>query len=183
MVSEQEQGGESEQGEECGDKAEGESGSGGVDAELGCYEQQSSDEAGSGSSGEEAVYCRNCTASIHTSSEECFACGHRPADDASLFAGLSALSAATQQQQQQQQSVLLKLEKVVAAQQQAGITGAARLSEPVALLWDDRMELHEEEGVGVSSHPERPDRVRAIMSRLAASGLTGRGAGRQCVRA
>jgi hypothetical protein len=168
MVSKQQQD-ESEHREECGEGTGGESGPG-VDTDLGCYEQQSSDEDGSGSMDEEMLYCRNCTATIHTNTEECYACGHSPADDDSLFAGLMSLSNAAQQQQQ---PLVIGLAKVVAAQQQAATTGTARLSEPVALLWDDRMELHEEEGVGLSSHPERPDRVRAIMSRLASSGLTG----------
>ena len=39
------------------------------------------------------------------------------------------------------------------------------------LAYDERMTLHAE-GIR-SSHPERPDRVRAVMARLAASGLTG----------
>ena len=41
----------------------------------------------------------------------------------------------------------------------------------VALVWDERMELHEEGKV--CPHPERPDRVRAVMSRLLASQLAG----------
>lgn len=39
------------------------------------------------------------------------------------------------------------------------------------LAYDERMTLHAEGKW--SSHPERPDRVRAVMARLAASGLTG----------
>ena len=41
----------------------------------------------------------------------------------------------------------------------------------VVLAYDERMTLHVE-GQG-SSHPERPDRVRAVMARLTASGITG----------
>ena len=40
------------------------------------------------------------------------------------------------------------------------------------LCWDERMELHEEGGP--SMHPERPDRVRAVMARLQAAQLAGR---------
>ncbi len=34
------------------------------------------------------------------------------------------------------------------------------------IAWDERMELHEEAGASASMHPERPDRVRAVMARL-----------------
>lgn len=44
-------------------------------------------------------------------------------------------------------------------------------SQPV-LLWDEEMLLHEEGKA--SPHPERPDRIRAIMARLNRSGLAGR---------
>lgn len=40
---------------------------------------------------------------------------------------------------------------------------------PTALIWDMEMEGHE----GDASHPERPDRLRAIMARLLSSGLAG----------
>lgn len=40
------------------------------------------------------------------------------------------------------------------------------------ICWDERMELHEESGS--SMHPERPDRVRAVMARLQAAELAGR---------
>lgn len=40
----------------------------------------------------------------------------------------------------------------------------------VILAYDERMTLHTEGSF--SSHPERPDRVRAVMARLQASGLT-----------
>lgn len=42
------------------------------------------------------------------------------------------------------------------------------------IAWDERMELHEEAGASASMHPERPDRVRAVMARLQVRG--GRGA-------
>lgn len=34
------------------------------------------------------------------------------------------------------------------------------------ISWDERMELHDEGGASPSMHPERPDRVRAVMARL-----------------
>lgn len=40
----------------------------------------------------------------------------------------------------------------------------------VVLAYDERMTLHTEGSL--SSHPERPDRIRAVMARLHASGLT-----------
>ncbi|KAL0025680.1 hypothetical protein WJX77_003831 [Trebouxia sp. C0004] len=49
---------------------------------------------------------------------------------------------------------------------------AASAPERVVLAYDERMTLHVE-GQG-SSHPERPDRIRAVMARLTASGITDR---------
>ena len=48
---------------------------------------------------------------------------------------------------------------------------AASAQQRVVLAYDERMTLHVE-GQG-SSHPERPDRIRAVMARLTASGITG----------
>lgn len=48
---------------------------------------------------------------------------------------------------------------------------AAPPPQTVILAYDERMTLHAEGQW--SSHPERPDRVRAVMARLTASGLTG----------
>jgi hypothetical protein len=58
-----------------------------------------------------------------------------------------------------------------AAQRVVAGPWAARPGLPVALVWDERMELHEEavperEGDGGGPHPERPDRIRAVMARL-----------------
>ena len=39
------------------------------------------------------------------------------------------------------------------------------------LVFDERMQAHEE-GRG-SPHPERPDRIRAVVARLLSSGLAG----------
>lgn len=41
----------------------------------------------------------------------------------------------------------------------------------VMLAYDERMTLHVEGRC--STHPERPDRIKAVMARLTASGLTG----------
>lgn len=47
----------------------------------------------------------------------------------------------------------------------------AGAAQQIALLWDERMALHEE---GKSCpHPERPDRIKAVMARLLSSGLSG----------
>jgi hypothetical protein len=58
------------------------------------------------------------------------------------------------------------------------VASAAALHRPrlqgdalTVLCWDERMELHEE--AGSSMHPERPDRVRAVMARLQAAELAG----------
>jgi hypothetical protein len=83
----------------------------------------------------------------------CPACGHATARDQQLLtSGVSSTGAATG----------LVSELLPPPPPQA----------PVALLWDERMEDHEE-GKRHNPHPERPDRVRAVMARLKASGLTG----------
>ena len=48
---------------------------------------------------------------------------------------------------------------------------AAPAAQKVILAYDERMSLHVEGRL--STHPERPDRIRAVMARLTASGLTG----------
>ena len=48
----------------------------------------------------------------------------------------------------------------------------ADVDQDVAIVYDDRMMLHDK-GDG-RPHPERPDRLRAIMARLMKSGLAGR---------
>ena len=98
-------------------------------------------------------FCINCTCDLL--GDECMACGHTADCDQQLLnaGGLddpsspaaAALEAASRQLSSMQQ---------------------------VALIWDERMELHEEAG-GSSPHPERPDRVRTIMARLLASRLAG----------
>ena len=41
------------------------------------------------------------------------------------------------------------------------------------LAYDERMLLHRDESARGSPHPERPDRIRAVMARLDRAGLTG----------
>ena len=41
------------------------------------------------------------------------------------------------------------------------------------LAYDQRMLLHRDESARGSPHPERPDRIRAVMARLDRAGLTG----------
>lgn len=56
--------------------------------------------------------------------------------------------------------------------QPAGLPLGAPVGEPqTVLVFDERMEAHEE-GRG-SPHPERPDRIRAVVARLLSSGLAG----------
>lgn len=104
---------------------------------------------------EELVYCTNCTAALYTSFQ-CDDCGHAKAQDTSLFSceqqhatGSMALALPPHAHQQPQQRPLL--------------------------IWDEHMLLHDEGKV--EPHPERPDRLRAIMAQLTRSGLTG---GRHC---
>jgi hypothetical protein len=74
--------------------------------------------------------------------ELCEDCGHCPSQDDALFAAIQMQS-----------------------------SSAARNEQRVALLYDERMELHVEGGA--SPHPERPDRIRAVMARLLSTGLGG----------
>eukprot|EP00878_Enallax_costatus_P001106 GHUV01001243.1.p1 GENE.GHUV01001243.1~~GHUV01001243.1.p1 ORF type:complete len:446 (+),score=139.99 GHUV01001243.1:316-1653(+) len=92
-------------------------------------------------------YCTNCTARIYA--PECSDCGHNCEADGALFDSSVRVSAQ------------------FAAVQQEGYA-------PI-IIWDDSMLLHEE-GKAVP-HPERPDRLRAIMARLMGNQLTG-----QCQR-
>ncbi|KAF5828660.1 hypothetical protein DUNSADRAFT_17276 [Dunaliella salina] len=55
--------------------------------------------------------------------------------------------------------------------EQGGLPEGFEQERRIALVWDERMELHEEGKV--VPHPERPDRVRAVMSRILASNLAG----------
>lgn len=41
------------------------------------------------------------------------------------------------------------------------------------LAYDERMLLHRDESARGSPHPERPDRIKAVMARLERAGLTG----------
>lgn len=45
--------------------------------------------------------------------------------------------------------------------------------EGTVLAYDERMLLHRDESARGSPHPERPDRIKAVMARLERAGLTG----------
>ncbi len=78
-------------------------------------------------------------------------CGHDPEDDDALFS--------TEQQQQHGPGLF-------AAVAQEGMSPGTTL-----LAYDERMTLHEEDAA--SPHPERPDRIRAVIARLLSTGLAG----------
>jgi hypothetical protein len=89
-------------------------------------------------------YCTNCTARLYQP-PTCSDCGHSSDQDDSLFEAVSSADAL------------------------AG-TAATADGRPL-IIWDDELLLHEE-GKAVP-HPERPDRLRAIMARLVGNGLAG----------
>lgn len=91
-------------------------------------------------------YCTNCTARLYA--PECSDCGHSSEHDDSLFGHGSGTA---------------KAEGLPVTQQHQRCP---------FIIWDDEMLLHEE-GKAVP-HPERPDRLRAIMSRLVGNGLAGK---------
>lgn len=97
-------------------------------------------------------FCTNCTQQL-LFSDECSACGHSAADDDDLFDSGAAGGDAVDD-----------------AALRTAIGAAAAAGAPL-LCYDERMLLHDE---GRSHpHPERPDRLRAIMARLSRSGLSG----------
>ena len=59
------------------------------------------------------------------------------------------------------------------------IWSGSEADQDVAIVYDERMMLHDK-GDG-RPHPERPDRLKAIMARLMKSGLAGRLSTRLCV--
>ena len=75
-------------------------------------------------------------------------CGHNLADDSALFEGGSTTTKAS-----------------------AVESLPSGCSECTVLAWDERMALHAEGRA--APHPERPDRLRAIMARLLTSGIAG----------
>lgn len=99
-------------------------------------------------------HCVNCTASMPLSGGVCMDCGHCSMNDNEIFdptpapesPGLDDLPGALPRRLQ----------------------GDAL----VVISYDERMELHEE-GPD-STHPERPDRIRAVMARLRSAQLLGR---------
>mmetsp|Transcript_13788 Transcript_13788/g.29739 ORF Transcript_13788/g.29739 Transcript_13788/m.29739 type:complete len:574 (+) Transcript_13788:188-1909(+) len=90
-------------------------------------------------------FCINCTGRMFCS-DVCEDCGHHAATDSELFRS-SHNAGATKRSQSDQ-------------------------DDHVALIWDDRMAMHEE--CKASPHPERPDRIRAVVARILASGVGGR---------
>ncbi len=57
------------------------------------------------------------------------------------------------------------------AWQQAAAAREGALSGTTLLAYDERMTLHREDAT--MPHPERPDRIRAVIARLMSSGLAG----------
>lgn len=91
-------------------------------------------------------HCTNCTGPLW--GHICMDCGHMTAHDDDIFQPTVASAAALHRPRLQGDALTV-------------------------ISWDERMELHEEGGGG-SMHPERPDRVRAVMARLQAAELAGR---------
>ena len=126
-----------------GDEQGGEEGEEeGVDGAAGSHLSADDTEMAEDEDMYEQVFCRNCTADMFGG--VCQACGHHANHDAAIFSGTAHASYETQ---------------------------LPAWPKPVALLWDERMALHEEGKV--QPHPERPDRLRAVMARVMASGLAG----------
>jgi hypothetical protein len=92
-------------------------------------------------------HCTNCTGTLW--GHICMDCGHMPAHDADIFQPTIASTTALHRPRLQGDALTV-------------------------IAWDERMELHEEAGASASMHPERPDRVRAVMARLQAAELAGR---------
>ncbi|KAL4427667.1 hypothetical protein ABPG75_001756, partial [Micractinium tetrahymenae] len=90
-------------------------------------------------------HCTNCTGPLW--GHICMDCGHMTAHDDDIFSPTVAPAAALHRPRLQGDALTV-------------------------ICWDERMELHEESGS--SMHPERPDRVRAVMARLRAAELEGR---------
>lgn len=122
-------------------------------------------------------FCTNCTGQMSPHEPTCDQCGHDLSDDERLFSGhpSQASSSSDLPSLVSLPALLLNPESSHASDEQASAShdgsGVQRDSRPV-LLWDDRMLLHEEQG-GSSPHPERPDRLRAVVSLLLESGLGG----------
>ncbi len=130
------------------------------------------------------AFCRNCTGTLRPE-RWCALCGHHADDDEGLF---DARPAHVQQRELLAARGLLapppsltasaglahhcaapQLPAAPAAAAAAASSSAGGGGGKVVLVYDERMEQHEE---GASQpHPERPDRVRAVMARLLASGL------------
>lgn len=92
-------------------------------------------------------YCLNCTGRVLLDQDLCRNCGHLASADAEL---------------------LLLSSPPPPESDHPGGDGR------VALLFDERMELHDEIKKMGCPHPERPDRIRAVVARLLATGLKDR---------
>jgi hypothetical protein len=78
-------------------------------------------------------------------------CGHDPADDDTIFSPVHL----------------------------PGLAGRLQTVGPTLLAYDERMTLHEEDSE--SPHPERPDRIRAVIGRLLSTGLAGGRCSTHCI--
>lgn len=67
----------------------------------------------------------------------------------------------------------IKLVPLQRVEAQADTSG--RALKPTVLAYDEVMAAHgKREGLGRKPHPERPDRILAVINRLLSSGLAGR---------
>lgn len=87
-------------------------------------------------------FCTNCTGRMAAWEELCEDCGHCPSNDNTLF-DMSLIQPSVSESDKPK----------------------------IALLYDERMELHAEGGG--TPHPERPDRIRAVVARILSTGLGG----------
>lgn len=99
--------------------------------------------------------CINCTHLQRAHPAQCEECGHVFEHDASIFA-----------------PVLTPAEPVGAAVASPQASGLSTETLPAVLCFDERMTAHAEGAR--HPHPERPDRIRAVMARLAQQGLLDR---------
>jgi acetoin utilization deacetylase AcuC-like enzyme len=99
--------------------------------------------------------CLNCTADLYD--EPCEECGHDPNMDDLLFDGSVPNGISTCVNE--------------AFSEREVHCEVGTFKGPFVLAYDERMLLHSEECFENPGHPERPDRLRAIMARLQRSGL------------
>lgn len=107
------------------------------------------------------VYCTNCTCPLDQDISLCEECGHNRLSDHLLFSSTTPTTPEINNAPYESEST---------HRQRPFET---RWSQPAVLAYDDRMTLHQEE-VPRSSHPERPNRIRAIMAKLSSPSLESR---------